>query len=133
MQAYPNADSARLVLGQFKDDPGAMRDLRSLLDDSATGVQNSTLTEDQVLDAVARLVAGGDLIMAREWPLRGGTSGQEASGSGEDDQPSDPSPSSGSGKSQAPENPSLPSSTDGAAQAAALAAAASSGAPFCEH
>ena len=121
--------SARLLLGQFKDDPSAMRDLRALLEDPMVGIPNDRRNDDQVLDAVARLVAGGEVLMVREWPMHGGAATQPQKSSQPDDSAATPPQSR---KSEAPENPTLPN-TNGAAQAAALSAAAASGAPFCDH
>jgi hypothetical protein len=130
-QRYLDPAAARLVLGQFKDDPIAMRDLRALLEEPVLGIRNARMTDDQVLDAVARLIAGGEVLLAREWPVHGGGANPpQASDQPDDSTPATPAPST---KSQSPENPSLPSNTDAATQAAALAAAAASGAPFCEH
>lgn len=131
VQQYPDPASARLVLGQFKDDPSAMRDLRALLEEPMLGIPNARLADDQVLDAVARLVAGGEVLLLREWPVHGGSANpSQTSGQPADSTPATPPPIT---KSNPPENPSLPSNTNGGAQAAALAAAAASGAPFCEH
>jgi hypothetical protein len=129
VQAYLDPAAARMTLGQFKDDPSAMRDLRALLEDPMLGVPNDRLTDDQVLDRVARLVAGGEVMMIREWPMHGGAATQPQKSSQPDDSPATPPQSR---KSDPPENPTLPN-TNGAAQAAALSAAAASGAPFCDH
>lgn len=131
VQSYSDQAAARMTLGQFKDDPIGMRDLRAILDDPMTGIQNARLTDDQVLDAVARLVASGELIAVREWPVHGGAATQPQSSNQSEQQEASPAPASHS--QPPPENPTLPSNTDGSTQAAALAAAASSGAPFCEH
>ena len=131
VQQYLDPAGARLVLGQFKDDPSAMRDLRALLEEPMLGIPNARLTDDQVLDAVARLVAGGEVLLAREWPVHGGSANPPQASSQPDD--STPPTPVASKKSQAPESSSLPSNTNAATQAAALTAAAASGAPFCEH
>jgi hypothetical protein len=121
--------AARQLLSHFKDDPSAMRDLRAIMDDPMTGIRNERLLDDQVLDAVARLMANGELIVMREWPVHGGAATQPQSSSQPDDSPA---AHPATKKSQSPENPSLPN-TDGVAQAQALQAAAASGAPFCDH
>jgi hypothetical protein len=130
VQTYLDPAAARLLLGQFKDDPSAMRDLRALLEDPMLGIPNDRRNDDQVLDAVARLVAGGEVLMVREWPMHGGAATQpQKAGQADDATPATPPQSR---KSEPPENPTLPN-TNGAAQAAALSAAAASGAPFCDH
>src|SRR5262249_24469544 len=108
--------AARMVLGQFKDDPRAMRDLRALLEDPMLGVPNDRLTDDQVLGAGAPQVAGGEVLMVREWPMHGGSATQPQKSSQPDASPATPAQSQ---KSQPPEDPTLPN-TNGAAQAAAL-------------
>jgi hypothetical protein len=130
VQAVGDDEAAHMLLTQFKGDPSAMRDLRALLAESGTGIPNTRLTDDLVLVGIARMLASGELLLAREWPMQGG-SGAQADAATQPDAPPASAPAAPS-KSQAPENPSLPN-TDGAAQAAALAAAAASGAPFCAH
>lgn len=129
VQTYLDPAAARMVLGQFKDDPSAMRDLRALLEDPMLGIPKDRRSDDQVLDAVARLVAGGEVLMVREWPMHGGAATQPQKSGQADDATATPPQSR---KSEPPENPTLPN-TNGAAQAAALSAAAASGAPFCDH
>ncbi len=118
-------------LAQYKDDPGAMRDLRALLAESALGIPNTRLTDDQVLAGIARLLASGELLAVRELPVHGGSATQPDA-AGPSDAPA-PSPAPSSSSKPGPESPTLPSNTNGAAQAASLIAAASSGAPFCAH
>jgi hypothetical protein len=120
-----------MLLSHFKSDLSAMRDLRALLADSNTGTPNPRLTDDEVLVGIARLLASGELMLVREGPMQGGAATQATTSSQSDTPPASPPPASS--KSQAPENPGLPPNTDGAAQAAVLAAAAASGAPFCSH
>jgi hypothetical protein len=122
--------AANLLLAQFKGDPSAMRDLRALLTESGTGIPNTRLTDDHVLAGVARMLASGELVLVKEGPMLGGSGTQESSSQPDAPPPSPPATAS---RSQAPENPSLPPNTDGAAQAAVLAAAAANGAPFCSH
>jgi hypothetical protein len=132
-QVQPAGDdeAARRLLDQFKGDQSAMRDLRALLADSNTGIPNTRLTDDQVVVGIARLLTSGELMLVREGPMQGGSASQPGTSSQPDAPPA--SPPAAASKSQAPENPSLPPNTDGAAQAAVLAGAAASGAPFCAH
>ena len=130
VQPVGGDEAAELILAQFRGDPSAMRDLRALLAESGSGLSNSRLTDEQVLAGVGHMLASGELLLVREWPMLGGSGQTEAST--QDEAPPAPAPASPS-KSQPPENPSLPPNTDGAAQAAVLAAAAESGTPFCSH
>lgn len=131
VQLVADGKAAQLLLDQFKGDTGAMRDLEALLAESDIGIPRASLTSDQLLGEIARMLASGDLMLVREGPVQAGSGGQPGATS----QPAGPPPSSPAtaSKSQAPENPSLPPNTDGAAQASALAAAAASGTPFCAH
>ena len=131
VQNYPDPKAGKRLLEQFKGDPSAMRDLRALLDESLQGFTNSRMTDDQVLEGISRLLAAGELIMVREWPAHGGAATQPQASSAGDDQKASPPPAAS--KSQPPESQTLPSNTDGAAQAAALQNAAQNGAPFCSH
>jgi hypothetical protein len=131
VQAVGDDETARRLLEQFKGDLSAMRDLRALFSESNTGIPNTRLTDDQVVAGIAHLLASGELMLVREGPMQGGSAAQ-AGTSSQPDAPPASAPATAS-KSQGPENPSLPPNTDGAAQAAVLAAAAASGAPFCAH
>jgi hypothetical protein len=130
VQPVAGDEAAQLILAQFRGDPSAMRDLRALLSESGSGLSNRRLTDEQVLAGVGHMLASGDLLLVRDLPMLGGSGQTEAAS--QDQAPPAPAPASPS-KSQAPENPSLPPNTDGAAQAAVLAAAAESGTPFCSH
>jgi hypothetical protein len=124
-------EAARLVISQFKGDVAAMRDLRAVLLSRSLGIPNSRLTDDEVLDQAAKLFASGDLSLISGEVMPGGGAGQRDSASTAPQAPA-ASPAVRS-SSQQPENATLPSNTNGAQQAAALAAAAQSGAPFCAH
>jgi hypothetical protein len=130
VQPVAGDEAAELILAQFRGDPSAMRDLRALLSESGSGLSNRRLTDEQVLAGVGHMLASGELLLVRDLPMLGGSGQTEASS--QDEAPPAPAPASPS-KSQAPENPSLPPNTDGAAQAAVLAAAAEGGTPFCSH
>ena len=119
-------------LSQFKSDPSAMYDLRRELAESSPGVYPSSLTDDQVLAGIAKLTAAGELVIAREDTEHGGSATQPVAGQQGPPPASTAQPSSSS-KSQAPESPSLPSNTDPASQAGALAEAAAMGAGVCPY
>lgn len=68
--------AGRLILDQFADDPGAMNDLRALLEDSTLGNSDGHLTDDSVLDGIARLLDSGEVLMLREGPVHGGSATQ---------------------------------------------------------
>lgn len=131
VQNYPEPKAGKRLLEQFKGDPSAMRDLRALLDESLQGFTNSRMSDDQVLEGISRLLASGELLIVREWPLHGGAATTTQASAGGSTQAASPPPVSSN--SQAPESPTLPPNTNGSSQAAALTSAAQSGAPFCEH
>ncbi len=119
-------------LSQFKSDPSAMYDLRRELAEASPGVYSTFLTDDQVLAGVARLLGAGELLIAREELRQGGSGGQP--GAAQQAPPPNGAPaSSSSSKAPAPESPTFPSNTNAATQAAALTAAAATGAGFCPH
>jgi hypothetical protein len=118
-------------LSQFKSDPSAMYDLRRELAESSPGVYPSSLTDDQVLAGIARLLSAGELLIAREELRQGGSGGQPISQQAPPPNAA-PAPSS-SPKAPPPESPTFASNTNAAAQAAVLVAAAASGAGFCPH
>jgi hypothetical protein len=127
----PGGAFGQRLVGQFKADPGAMRDLRALVGDSFYGIPNTRLTADQIVAAVARMVASGELVIVRDMPEHGGSATQA-------DVPGDPPPEQSSApqrgsRSQEPDPPTFPSNCNPGAQAAAMSAAAARGAPFCEH
>jgi hypothetical protein len=130
IKAHHDGPSARLILQQFKDDPGAMRDFRAVLDEAGLGIPNTRTMDTQVIESVARLIASGEVVLVREWPAQGGNAVQKIEPPSPDLGPS--AAAGASSKAQEPENATLPN-TDGALQAAALQAAAADGAPFCGH
>jgi hypothetical protein len=111
-------------LAQFKSDPSAMHDLRSILAHKYPGIPLSKLSDDQVIDAISRLVAAGELLIAREEPRHGGSAKQPDI---PPDPPPGPSPSPSGPVGPPPEPPSLPPNLDPAALLAALLAAALAG------
>jgi hypothetical protein len=119
-------------LSQFKNDPSAMYDLRRILAETFPGISLAMLTDDQVLAGIAKLTAAGELVIAREDTEHGGSATQPVAGQQGPPPASTAQPSSSS-KSQAPESPSLPSNTDPASQAGALAEAAAMGAGVCPY
>jgi hypothetical protein len=115
---------------QFKSDPGAMYDLRRALSEYYPGVSLPLLTDDQVIAGITKLVSAGELFIAKEEPVHGGSATQPDAAGPSSPPPSSPAPGPSS-KSQAPESATFASNTNAAAQAAALSAAAASGAAVC--
>jgi hypothetical protein len=121
--------SIRDFLRHFKPDRSTMASLRRVLRPSDSAAR---LTNDEVIDLVTARLASHELMLRRQpWVeidhAGGGGSSQGGGTSAESDLPSVPSP-----KEEAPESDTF-SNNDGQAQAAALAAAAASGVPFCEE
>jgi hypothetical protein len=126
-----HGDNTRF-LPQFKGDPSAMRDLRSLLDESATGIPLARLTDDQVIAGVARLLASGELMIAKELPMHGGAAAKtDVSGNDTPPEASVPLRASGKSNAQPPESPTFSSDVDGVSQAGVLTEAAATGAALC--
>lgn len=77
LQALRGDEANRGFLRQFKTDPSAMRDLRTILAASPGIGMRPLLSDEDVLAGVARLMASGQLVMARVRPARGGNATQE--------------------------------------------------------
>ncbi len=131
IQTADDENISTRFLAQFRGDPSAMRDLRSLLMETSRGLTNTLLNDDQVLIQIAHLMAAGELIVAREWPIHGGSATQPEVADSADEP--EPAAAPRSSNSQGPESSTFPPNTNGAGQASTLAAAAASGAPFCSH
>ena len=127
--SFGDSRATQQFLSPFKGDPAGMNDLRSLLLQSRR-VDLSHLTDDQVVSEVSRLIVSGELVVAmdRRWDS-GGSTGNAAAPS---TAPPPPAPAlSSGGRSAEPESSTFPPDHSGATQAATLAAAAATGAPFC--
>lgn len=128
---FSDSKSTQHFLSQFRDDYYAMNSLRGLLSESRRWVDVSRLTSDQVLSEVTRMAQGGELGAAvRPRSYSAGTSSNQASSS-----PA-PLPAAAPVASSQPEESdpaTFSPGSNGAVQAAALSAAAASGAAFCPH
>jgi hypothetical protein len=128
---FGDGRSIRQFLSQYKDDPFAIGSLRGLLGETRQLIDVSRLTSDQLLAGIAHLILTGKLgvaIAPRDFSI----------GVNDIDKSPDPLPTQAgtpvsSTPSQEPESATLPPDLNAVAQAAALSAAAASGAPFCPH
>jgi hypothetical protein len=125
---FPDAARAKQFLAGFKADPVAMAGLRRLLAERDWLHTPARMSDDDVLKAVAALLSRGELVAGVEWkprvaaPVQPGAASAAAS----------PAPSREPAADE-PEPNTFEASHDGAAQAAALIAAAETGVPFCEE
>jgi hypothetical protein len=129
--AFSDGKSTQQFLAPFVIDRYAMGGLRGLLSESQRWMDVSRLTADQVVAEVTRLILAGELGVALRPPVYPiGTSSIQQSGA------SAPPPAAtplSSTKSEEPDPATFSSSLNALAQAAALSAAAASGAAFCPH
>jgi len=129
--AFGDGRSIRQFLAQYKDDVYAIGNLRGLLGEKRQWIDVSRFTSDQLLAEIAHLILIGELgvaIAPREFSI--GVDEVDKSG------PLAPTPAGtpvSATPSEEPEAATLPPDLNGATQAAALSAAAASGAPFCPH
>jgi len=131
MTSFGDGLSTQQFLTQFKNDTYAIAWLRGLLSQSRQWIGASRLTGDQVLAEVARLLLSGELGVALiPRPLSTGSNSAERTG---DPPPVAAGPPLPVTKMEEPEPPTFPPDLNGVIQAAALAAAAASGAPFCPN
>jgi hypothetical protein len=120
-------------LGQFRHDPIALARLRGLLYQHKLGADFSPFSADEVFEAIAALLSAGRLIPGERLRARAGLNNK--------DEQAAPSVAASSASAPAPapasaeEEEAAPTfeNNDGAAQAAALRAAAAAGTPFCEE
>lgn len=125
---FPDSAHAMQFLAGFKADPVAMAGLRHLLAERDWLHTPSRMNDDDVLKAVAALLARGELVAGLEWKPRVSAPVEP----GAADAPASPAPSREPAAGE-PEPNTFGASHDGAAQAAALIAAAETGVPFCEE
>lgn len=129
--AFSDGKSTQQFLSQFRNNYYAMCGLRALLSESRQWIDASRFTADQVLAEVSRLILAGDLGVAlRPYEYYLGTSSTQLSGAPPPLPASSPLAAS---KFEESEPPTFPNDLNGVIQAAALSAAAASGAPFCPH
>jgi hypothetical protein len=128
---FGDGRSIRQFLSQYQDDVYAMGNLRALLGERRQWSDVSRLTGDLLLAEIAHLILIGELgvaIAPRSFSI----------GVGKMDKPPDPLPATAgapvaSTRSEEPESATLPPDLNAIALAAALSAAAASGAPFCPN
>jgi|HubBroStandDraft_1064217.scaffolds.fasta_scaffold314062_2 hypothetical protein len=127
--AFGDGRSIQQFLSQYKDDLYAMDALRGLLGETRQWVDVSRLTSDQALAEIAHLILAGRLGVAiAPRPFSIGVSEVDKSA---DLPPAPAGAPVSSTPSEEPEPATLPPDLNAVAQAAALSAAAASGAPFC--
>jgi hypothetical protein len=128
---FGDGRSIRQFLSQYKDDLFAIGSLRGLLGETRQSIDISRLTSDQLLAEIAHLILTGKLgvaIAPRSFSI--GVNDTDKSG---DWAPTPAGAPISSTPSEEPESATLPPDLNAATQAAALSAAAASGAPFCPH
>ena len=126
LQWCANVQAGRVMMQLFKDDPGAIHDFRRMIVES--GLNPGILEDFQVIELMAQLVAKGEFIFVRDYPMQGGNA--VSSGiSSESDSPPPAAPVT-TAKAAPPEDPTFASDSDGASQASNLQSAAQSGQPF---
>jgi hypothetical protein len=129
--AFGDGRSIRQFLSQYKDDLYAMGNLRGLLGERRRWIDVSRFTGDQLLAEIAHLILIGELGVAIA-PRSFSIGVDEVDKTGDSPPPPAGAPVS-STRSEEPESATLPPDLNAVAQAAALSAAAASGAPFCPH
>jgi hypothetical protein len=129
--AFGDGRSIQQFLSQYKDDVYAVANLRALLGERRRWLDVSSFTADRLLAEVAHLILTGELgvaIAPRTFSI-----GVDEIDKSPDPLPPPPGAPVGSTRSEEPESATLPPDLNAATQAAALTAAAASGAPFCPH
>jgi hypothetical protein len=129
--AFGDGRSIQQFLSQYKDDLYAIANLRGLVGERRQWIDVSRLTGDRLLAEIAHLILIGELgvaIAPRYFSI--GVSEIDKS---PDPLPPQPGAPVGSTRSEEPEPATLPPDLNAVVQAAALTAAAASGAPFCPH
>jgi len=130
-QCFRDANAAMHFLRRFKHDYFAMSALRNLLAESPAHCELSRLTSEEVLAKLAHLIGSGELLVGCDWEnLAGGGSGSDETEVSKPAAPAAAPVADRKTKEEAPEPPSFPASVDGKNLAAALVAAAATGAPF---
>jgi hypothetical protein len=120
--------SATQLLSEFRSDPVAMATLRRQAMTTGAGGAQGNLTDEQVIQVIARQMVAGELVVAlpqRERKMLAVRPPAEASA------PQEQPPAR---VAERPEDePTFDSGHDGVAQAAVLIAAAKAAYPFCEE
>jgi hypothetical protein len=118
-------------LAKFRGDPGTIARFRSLLVQQHQGASLYRLSDDEVFAGIATLLGSGELIVGFRSHQFGSFKNQDDGASPPSEGPAPPPPRSTSPPVEH-EEPTF-ANHDAAAQAAALKAAAATGAPFCEQ
>jgi hypothetical protein len=129
-------EQALQLLRRSQSDVWAQAALRTVVEKRTPPTALPRLNEDQVLEAVADLIASGELILIRTGDHAIGRTGDTVLGKGAQSAPAPPPPRQAAQTAAPPpaQDPKVfPPDTDPVAQAAALQAAAHQGAPFCEQ
>jgi hypothetical protein len=130
-------NQALALLRRSRSDAWAMASLRSVVEKRMPPATLARWSDDQVLEAVADLIASGQLLLVRTGDHTVARRGDTVLGGGaKSAAPPPPAPRPAS-QSQAPpasvESKIFPANIDPVAQAAANQQAAQQGAPFCEQ
>jgi len=129
-------EQALQLLRRSQSDIWAQAALRTVVEKRTPPTTLPRLNEDQVLEAVADLIASGELVLIRTGDHAIGRTGDTVLGKGAQSAPAAPPPPRQPAQAApaAAQDPKIfPPDTDPVTQAAALQAAAQQGAPFCEQ
>jgi hypothetical protein len=125
------------LLRRSKSDIWAQASLRTVVAKRSAPTTLTRLNDDQILEAVADLIASGELVLVRTGDHAAGRKGDTVLAGGAKSAappPPPPRPASQSSSPPPPVDPKVfPANVNAAAQAAAMQQAAQQGAPFCEH
>jgi len=125
------------LLRRSKSDIWAQASLRTVVAKRSAPTTLTRLNDDQILEAVADLIASGELVLVRTGDHAAGLKGDTVlaqTAKGAAPPPPAARPPSQSASAPQPVDASVfPANIDPVAQAAANQQAAQQGAPFCEH
>jgi hypothetical protein len=131
---FSDRRSALLFLLPLKSDARFMRGLRHLLAEWNRGYALSRLSDQQVLEEIAWLLASRQLWLMRKYHAFGAASSTPAAAPQPQPVPLPPPPPKSSAPPEPePEEAVFVPNIDAAAQAAVMQGAAQSGKPFCEE
>jgi hypothetical protein len=125
-------DQALQHLRRSHSDPWVQSALRGLLDQRYGGAAQSRLSDEAILEAVADLIASGELVLVQTNDRAVGNTIFGKAAKSTAPPPPAPRPATQAPAPPPPQDPSIfPPNVDLVAQAAAIQAAAQQGAPFC--
>ena len=129
-------NQALSLLRRSQSDIWAVASLRSVVERRLAPTTLTRLNDEQVLEAVADLIASGELVLVRTGDHTVARKGDTVLGKTAKSAPPPPA-SRPASQSQSPppaaDSKVFPANIDAVAQAAANQQAAQQGAPFCEH